>query len=125
GTAGRRPVMRTGYLAVTAVTAVVNAAAVCDFARSRWLLENMARTGLTESWYLPLGVLKAAGAVGLVVGIAVPALGAAAALDWCCTSPAPSSRWSGSGGTRTWGSPPRWPRSPRPRSRCGSSPGDH
>src|SRR5690242_20579686 len=40
----------------------------------------MARAGVPESWLPLLGTLKAAGVVGLLVGIGVPPLGLAAAL---------------------------------------------
>jgi len=40
----------------------------------------MARVGVPESWITMLGVLKTAGAVGLLVGIRVPLIGIAAAV---------------------------------------------
>jgi DoxX-like family len=40
----------------------------------------MAKIGVSESWITILGILKAAGAVGLLVGIAVPIIGVAAAI---------------------------------------------
>jgi len=39
----------------------------------------MARLGLPERWLPLLGILKAAGAPGLLVGIGVPVIGTAAA----------------------------------------------
>ena len=39
----------------------------------------MARVGVSESWITILGILKAAGAVGLLIGIGVPLVGIAAA----------------------------------------------
>lgn len=69
------------FLSVTILTAVANAAAaVVDFARAPWVLANMSRAGVPESWLFPLGVAKGAAAVGLLVGIAVPAIGVAAAV---------------------------------------------
>lgn len=71
----------TAYLVMTGLTAAANiAAAAADFGRARWLLDNMTRAGVPHSWLVPLGVAKAAGAVGLLVGIAVPAVGIAAAV---------------------------------------------
>jgi hypothetical protein len=35
---------------------------------------------VSESWITPLGILKAAGAIGLLVGIGVPLIGTAAAI---------------------------------------------
>ena len=54
-------------------------AAAADFIRPRWLLANMTRAGVPRSWLLPLGALKAAGALGLLVGLGVPLLGVVAA----------------------------------------------
>jgi DoxX-like family len=39
----------------------------------------MAKVGVSESWITTLGVLKAAGALGLMIGIGVRAVGIAAA----------------------------------------------
>jgi uncharacterized membrane protein YphA (DoxX/SURF4 family) len=39
----------------------------------------MAKVGVSESWITTLGVLKAAGALGLLIGIRVPTVGIAAA----------------------------------------------
>ncbi|WP_216208750.1 DoxX family protein [Amycolatopsis aidingensis] len=72
--------MFTAYLVVTLLTAAANlAAALADFLRAEWILGNMDAYGLPRSWINPLGVLKAAGALGLLAGFAVPALGIAAA----------------------------------------------
>lgn len=73
--------MSTAYVVVTVVTAVANfAAAGVDYARSRWVLANMAAYGLPASWIVPLGVIKTAGALGLLAGLVVPWLGVAAAV---------------------------------------------
>jgi hypothetical protein len=40
----------------------------------------MAKAGVPESWMTTLGVLKTAGALGLLVGIDVPVIGIAAAV---------------------------------------------
>jgi hypothetical protein len=42
-------------------------------------MTNMSRYGVPHGWISFLGVAKAAGAVGLLIGIAVPALGLLAA----------------------------------------------
>ena len=39
----------------------------------------MAKVGVWESWITTLGILKTAGALGLLMGIGVPAIGIAAA----------------------------------------------
>ena len=40
----------------------------------------MAKVGVSESWLTTLGILKAAGALGLLIGIRVPLIGIAAAV---------------------------------------------
>lgn len=72
--------MSTAYLVLTIVTASANlAAALADFLRLGWILDNMASYGVPQSWLPLLGEAKAAGAVGLLLGLAVPVLGIAAA----------------------------------------------
>ena len=72
--------MLTAYLIVTVLSAGANAfSAALDFIRYKRILVNMARVGVSESWITMLGTLKAAGALGLLVGIAVPLIGIAAA----------------------------------------------
>ena len=71
--------MFTAYLLITALAAAANAyGATGDFIRSRWILDNMTRYGVPHSWLVPLGAMKAAGALGLVIGIGVPFIGIAA-----------------------------------------------
>lgn len=73
--------MSTAYIAVTALAAAMSAyAAYVDFTRAEWILDNMTKYRVPEAWLFLLGVLKAAGALGLVVGIGVPLIGAAAAI---------------------------------------------
>jgi len=55
-------------------------AATNDFIRPKWLLGNMSKLGVPESLLPILGVLKAAGGLGLLVGIRVPLIGIAAAV---------------------------------------------
>jgi hypothetical protein len=71
--------MFTAYVVVAVLAAVANAAAAAfDFARADRVLANMTKVGVPRSWLVPLGALKAAGALGLLVGIGVPLLGVAA-----------------------------------------------
>jgi hypothetical protein len=71
----------TAYVVVTVLAAAANVfSATLDFIRYKQVLINMARAGVPESWIAMLGTLKAAGALGLLVGIRVPLLGAAAAV---------------------------------------------
>jgi DoxX-like protein len=73
--------MFTAYVVVTVLTAAANTfAATVDFTRPAWLLGNMGKARVPQSWLFPLGALKAAGALGLLVGIAVPPLGVAASV---------------------------------------------
>jgi hypothetical protein len=68
------------YLAVTILTAAANVfSSGFDFVRHERVLTAMARAGVPESWLTMLGVLKTAGALGLVAGISVPWIGVAAA----------------------------------------------
>lgn len=67
-------------LIVMILTAVANAyAAVNDFTRPAWIIENMKRLAIPERWLPALGTLKALGALGLLAGIVVPWVGVAAA----------------------------------------------
>jgi hypothetical protein len=71
----------TVYLIVTILAAAANIfSATCDFVRYEKVSIAMAKAGVPESWMTTLGVLKAAGALGLLVGIGVPMIGIAAAI---------------------------------------------
>src|SRR5215211_8826128 len=73
--------MFSAYVAVGILTAAANGtAATVDFLRPAWLIENMTRVGMPRTALFPLAVLKIAGALGLLIGIGVPALGVAAAI---------------------------------------------
>lgn len=73
--------MFAAYMAITLLTAAVNIfSAGCDFVRYKQVSVAMARAGVPDSWMTTLGALKAAGALGLLVGIAVPIIGTAAAI---------------------------------------------
>lgn len=69
------------YLLIVAVTVAANAgAATADLVPARFVLGNMAEVGVPRSWLTPLGLLKAAGAAGLLGGLlGVWPLGLAAA----------------------------------------------
>jgi len=71
--------MFTAYIIVTVLAAAANAfSATLDFVRFKQIIINMARVGVPESWITILGILKAAGALGLLIGIGVPLIGIAA-----------------------------------------------
>ena len=73
--------MFVAYVIVTIVAAAANIyAAANDFIRPEWLLRSMSKLGVPESGLPTLGILKAAGALGLLIGLAVPFIGAAAAV---------------------------------------------
>lgn len=73
--------MSAAYLIVTILAAAANIfSATCDFVRYEKVSVAMAKAGVPESWMTTLGILKAAGALGLLVGIRVPVIGVAAAL---------------------------------------------
>jgi hypothetical protein len=74
--------MFVAYVVVTAVTILLNAgAAAADFARAGFVLANSGELGIAPKWILPLGLLKAAGAAGLLCGLlGVPLVGVAAAV---------------------------------------------
>jgi uncharacterized membrane protein len=72
--------MFAGYVVVAVLAAAANIwAAMTDFTTER-ALANAAKVGVPPSWLFPLGALKAAGALGLLVGMAVPVIGVAAAI---------------------------------------------
>src|SRR5438874_7301196 len=73
--------MFVAYLIVTVLAAAANIfSATCDFVRYEKVSIAMARAGVPESWMTTLGILKAAGALGLLAGIALPPIGTAAAV---------------------------------------------
>ena len=73
--------MFIAYIVATLLAAAANLfSATCDFVRYDQVSIAMAKAGVPESWMTTLGVLKAAGALGLLLGIGVPVIGTAAAL---------------------------------------------
>jgi len=74
--------MFTTYVVVTLMAIAANTfAATADFMRLKFVLITAAKVGVPESWLPMLGILKAAGALGLLVGlIGVPLIGTAAAV---------------------------------------------
>ncbi len=69
------------YLVITILAAVANAyAASLNFAGAESVKLVADRIQVSRGWMAPLGMLLASGAVGLLTGLAVPALGTAAAI---------------------------------------------
>jgi SNF family Na+-dependent transporter len=72
--------MHVTYLAVTLVAALANGyAATLNFAGAESVKVVADRVRVSRGWMVPLGTVLAAGAAGLLAGLAVPALGTAAA----------------------------------------------
>jgi hypothetical protein len=72
--------MFAAYLILVISTLVVNlAAAAADFSRARFVLANSAEVRVPDGWLPWLGALKAAGAVGLLLGLLWRPIGIAAA----------------------------------------------
>jgi len=68
--------MSTTYVVVTVVAAALAAfSAGSVFFRASWVVEPLADYGVPRSWWPWLGTAKAAGAVGLLAGLAVPVIG--------------------------------------------------
>ncbi|RSN65317.1 hypothetical protein DMH01_02695 [Amycolatopsis sp. WAC 04182] len=73
--------MTTAYVIVTAVGALMAAfSAASIFFRAKWVVQPLADYGVPRGWWTPLGVAKAAGALGLIAGLWVPVLGVAAGI---------------------------------------------
>lgn len=73
--------MFAAYIVAAGLTAAANLwIAVLDFRHDEMAVGNATRVGLPLWSVVPLGVLKTAGALGLLVGIGVPAIGVAAAV---------------------------------------------
>lgn len=74
--------MFVAYVLVTIVAIAANAfIATADLVRAEFVLANSAAVGVPESWLTPLGLLKAAGAAGLLLGLlGLPLTGGAAAV---------------------------------------------
>jgi DoxX-like protein len=72
--------MSTASVIVTVVlAAALGLSASVYLAHLKRVVATMDGLGVPRSWLTPLGALKAAGALGLLVGLAVPPVGVAAA----------------------------------------------
>jgi hypothetical protein len=68
--------MSTTYVVVTVLAAaMVGFSAGSVFAHAKWVVEPLAEYGVPRGWWPWLGVAKAAGAAGLLVGLLVPVIG--------------------------------------------------
>jgi len=72
--------MDTAHTIVTVAAALwVGFSAYSTLTGASWVVDNLADYGVPKSWWPWLGAAKAAGATGLLVGFAIPAVGTAAA----------------------------------------------
>ncbi|MCP9621218.1 DoxX family protein [Nocardia otitidiscaviarum] len=73
--------MNTGYVVGAVATALwVGFSAFSLLRRVSWVVDPLVRYGVPQSWWTPLGLAKAAGSIGLVVGLFVPVIGVLAAV---------------------------------------------
>jgi hypothetical protein len=73
--------MFAAYVTVTILTATANAyAAYLSFSRHKSVIAVVQRLHVRQSWMVPFGTTLASGALGLLVGFAVPLIGTAAAV---------------------------------------------
>ncbi|XVV02633.1 DoxX family protein [Actinosynnema sp. CA-248983] len=73
--------MSTAYVVATTLGAfLAGFSAVSVFTGAKWVVEPLAAYGVPRAWWTWLGVAKALGAIGLVAGLFVPAVGVAAAI---------------------------------------------
>ncbi|MDE1674673.1 DoxX family protein [Nocardia gipuzkoensis] len=72
--------MDVAYVVATVLAAAAALlAAGIDVVRAEWVRTNMRDYGVPESWLTPLALVKAVGGAGLLVGLAIPPIGVAAA----------------------------------------------
>lgn len=73
--------MSTAYIVVTILAAVmVGFSAVSLFSNAKWVTQALIDYGIPRSWLPWLGTAKAAGAVGLLMGLFVPIIGVIAGI---------------------------------------------
>lgn len=73
--------MSITYVIVTVLAALmVGFSAGSVLFRAKWVVEPLADYGVPPSWWPWLGTAKAAGAAGLLVGLAVPLVGVMAGI---------------------------------------------
>ncbi|MFI7528368.1 DoxX family protein [Nocardia salmonicida] len=73
--------MFTAYVTVTVVAALwVGFSAFSLLRRAPFVVEPLVEYGVPQTWWTPLGIAKALGAAGLLVGLFVPVIGVLAAI---------------------------------------------
>jgi hypothetical protein len=73
--------MSVAYVVITLLAAaMVGFSAASVFFHAKWVVDPLADYGVPRSWWPWLGAAKAAGAVGLLVGLLVPVIGVIAGI---------------------------------------------
>ncbi|MFF5213516.1 DoxX family protein [Streptosporangium sp. NPDC000396] len=73
--------MSTAYVVVTILAALwVGFSAFSLLRRAEWVVKSLMDYGVPRSWWTWLGAAKAAGSVGLLVGLFVPVVGVLAGI---------------------------------------------
>ncbi|MGW6423301.1 DoxX family protein [Nocardia sp. NPDC055053] len=73
--------MNTAYVIVTVIAALwVGFSAFSLLRRAAFVVDPLVEYGVPQTWWTPLGLAKAAGSIGLIVGLWIPAIGIAAAI---------------------------------------------
>jgi hypothetical protein len=73
--------MHISYVVITLLVALANGyAAALNFIGAESVKAVANQVQVSQKWMIPFGFLLAAGALGLIIGIAVPVLGTAAAI---------------------------------------------
>ena len=73
--------MSTAYVVATVLgAAMAGFSAGSIFLHAKWVVEPLAEYGVPRTWWPWLGAAKAAGAVGLLIGLFEPAIGVAAGI---------------------------------------------
>ena len=73
--------MHLAYLVITIMAALANGyAAILNFAGAESVKVVADRVQVSQRWMIPFGTVLGAGAIGLLIGFAVPVVGDAAAI---------------------------------------------
>jgi hypothetical protein len=73
--------MHVTYVVITILAALANGyAATLNFAAAKSVKVVADKVQVSRRWMVPFGILLASGALGLLIGFALPVLGAAAAI---------------------------------------------
>jgi hypothetical protein len=73
--------MSVAYVVVTVLAAaLVGFSAFSVLTHAKWIVQALSDYGVPPSWWFWLGTAKAAGSVGLLVGLFIPVIGLVAAI---------------------------------------------